>query len=274
MIVHPDDEGLLLIDQADHARLAGVFAANWGNGRFARPEPYESICVAVARHDDGWIPWDAAPNLDPLTHGPINFPHIAVDQHIALYSRGIQQVVADDAYAGLLVNRHCQWLYELKLSGSRRRPLWSSGTTDDARELLRAALADLRRRHDELLGRLAAGCADATTLDETHLKSNSMLIRFYDALSLYFCTGPLKADEFDDVPIDACGELTSIKLRPIDERSVALDPWPFSGRSLTVSVPARRLPSNTFASDAELHDALRTADEAALSFSLNCVSAR
>lgn len=267
MIVRPDEAGFILIDQADHARLAGEFAAHWGNDRFERPDPHASMCVATIRHDDGWILWDAAPKVDPLTRAPLNFPHIAVDEHIALYTRGIAQVIADDALAGLMVNRHCQWLYELKLSGSRSRPLWTTAPTADARGLLQAALRDLRVQHDELVARLRDEGSDAALLTAEHLKHNSMLMQFYDALSLYFCTGPLRDDALG-VPVTDGGETATIALRPADDRTVGLRPWPFNAQSLHVSVVARRLPQTSFESHDRLCGALRAAPRTDVTFCL------
>lgn len=268
MIVRDENDGLLLISQADHARLAGTFAANWGNERFTRPAPFESMRLATARHDDGWIPWDAAPKIDRETRRPTNFPHIAVDEHIALYARGIQDATADDAYAGLMVNRHCQWLYDLKTRGSRTRPLWANDVSADSRDLLTGALVGLRRQHDQLVARLNAGGTDAALLTEQHLNTNSLLIQCYDTLSLYFCTGPLREHVLHDVPCSYAGETISIALHPIDDHTASLDPWPFIGPSLDLAVPARRLASKTFASDADLRDALHHADEVRLSFAL------
>lgn len=268
MIVREIDDGLLLINQADHARLAGVFTKHWGNDRFARPAPFESMCIATARHDDGWIPWDASPKLDAETGRPINFPHIAVDEHIALYMRGIDEVISDDAYAGLMVNRHCQWLYDLKRRGSRTRPLWSSATADEPRGLLEAATNTLQRQHDDLMRRLCATGTSPDLLSDDHLQANSLLIQFYDALSLYFCTAPLRDDSLNDVPIAYSGETASIALRPLDAHTVVLDPWPFASQSLDIAVDARRLSFMSLTSDGALQDAHRAAPTIRLSFTL------
>ena len=48
MMVNPyDDSRLMLALQFDHSRVAGFFAAHWGNGEFDRPEPYASVVLAA-----------------------------------------------------------------------------------------------------------------------------------------------------------------------------------------------------------------------------------
>jgi len=55
MMVNPyDDSRLMLALQIDHSRVAGFFAAHWGNQDFARPEPYASVVLAAHEHDIGW----------------------------------------------------------------------------------------------------------------------------------------------------------------------------------------------------------------------------
>src|SRR5690349_7253387 len=56
-------DGWLLITHGEHARLAGLFAAAWGNSQFPTPEPLADVLYAVASHDDGWSARDAAPFL-------------------------------------------------------------------------------------------------------------------------------------------------------------------------------------------------------------------
>ena len=41
-------------------KRAGQFVRAWGNERFARPKPFESVATATARHDDGWAVWCGA----------------------------------------------------------------------------------------------------------------------------------------------------------------------------------------------------------------------
>ena len=46
MMAYPyDSSRLILALQIDHSRVAGYFAAHWGNKDFDRPKPYSSVVL-------------------------------------------------------------------------------------------------------------------------------------------------------------------------------------------------------------------------------------
>src|SRR4051794_13259383 len=48
MIVRNQSDGsVVMITQNDHAKLAGMFAAHWGNAQFKRPRPHASMMRAA-----------------------------------------------------------------------------------------------------------------------------------------------------------------------------------------------------------------------------------
>ena len=51
MIISENSECYRMISQNDHGDLAGQFAAHWGNDRFAKLEPYQSMVLAAETHD-------------------------------------------------------------------------------------------------------------------------------------------------------------------------------------------------------------------------------
>ena len=68
MIVRNQSDGsVVMITQNDHAKLAGLFAAHWGNAKFERPRPYVSMMRAAQYHDGGWLRYETNPLLDPAT---------------------------------------------------------------------------------------------------------------------------------------------------------------------------------------------------------------
>jgi len=83
-----------------------------GSEEFSRPEPFESFCLAVAEHDNGWSEWELQPTLDAKSRTPNTFMSIPTEEHIALYQRGIERLVKVDHYAALLVSMHCAGLYD------------------------------------------------------------------------------------------------------------------------------------------------------------------
>src|SRR5262249_35908265 len=68
----PDGQ-LLAITPTDHSRLAGFFAAHWGNASFAPLQPYESVSRAAVFHDFGWLRYETQPEVDAATGEPLTF---------------------------------------------------------------------------------------------------------------------------------------------------------------------------------------------------------
>src|SRR4051794_31446890 len=80
MIVQERDDGaVILINQTDHAKLSGLFAAHWGNGEFDAPHPRESAVRAAMFHDAGWYAYETAPRLLP-TGKPMGFTQVPFDE--------------------------------------------------------------------------------------------------------------------------------------------------------------------------------------------------
>ncbi len=59
MIISENSEYYRMITQNDHGDLAGQFAAHWGNGPFAKLNPYQPMVLAAEAHDNGWWDWDS-----------------------------------------------------------------------------------------------------------------------------------------------------------------------------------------------------------------------
>ena len=63
MIVRNQSDGsVVMITQNDHAKLAGLLAAHWGNREFERPRPYTSMMRAAQYHDGGWLRYETNPH--------------------------------------------------------------------------------------------------------------------------------------------------------------------------------------------------------------------
>ena len=43
--------------QEEHAELSAQFAAHWGNDRFERLRPYDTMVFATTYHDSGYREW-------------------------------------------------------------------------------------------------------------------------------------------------------------------------------------------------------------------------
>jgi len=81
MMAYPyDDARLILALQIDHSRVAGYFAAHWGNQKFARPEPYSSVVLAATEHDIGGWEWEMKPSTQYFGQRRLDFYKNSVDR--------------------------------------------------------------------------------------------------------------------------------------------------------------------------------------------------
>ncbi len=240
---------LLSLNQTTHALLAAALCRRWGNGDFARPEPYDAVLTGVAQHDNGWFEWESAPQVDGDGR-PADFLHApaAVDK-LALWQRGIRRVLAQHPYAGLLVSRHAVRLYG---SGWRSLP--------EGEE--RAATERFLAEQEALLARLRAEWRTvpgwAAHLHEDALAANVALLRFGDNASLCLCMPWENDTVLEQCPVDRQGAFIDLRLH-WEEGLVAIDPWPFAVAEFTIAAHGRLLDRETFADHEELRAALAAA---------------
>src|SRR5262245_52973039 len=111
MMVNPyDDTRLMLALQIDHSRVAGFFAAHWGNQEFDRPEPYASVVLAANEHDSGWWEWEMKPSTlnnrgFPMDYHDGNLKYLG-QLRLDFYKNAVDHVLQRDPYAALLMAMH------------------------------------------------------------------------------------------------------------------------------------------------------------------------
>ncbi len=89
MIRRDCDSDWLLISQVDHARLAEVLAAAWGNSQVSRlPMPAELV-PAIRDHDEGWLDWEQSPTVDQETGRPLNFTEMPMEVSTRIWEKSI-----------------------------------------------------------------------------------------------------------------------------------------------------------------------------------------
>ena len=71
----------------------------------------EAILHAIGEHDAGWAQEDAAPTVDPVTGGVVDFVSVPVGVRQAVWTRTIAQL-ADDPWAAALVAQHALFVYD------------------------------------------------------------------------------------------------------------------------------------------------------------------
>ncbi|MBS1839475.1 MAG: DUF3891 family protein [Acidobacteria bacterium] len=266
MIIREQGDQLLLIRQTDHAFLAGFFAKEWGNEEFPRPEPFESFCLAVAEHDNGWSEWEVRPTLDAKTRQPHTFMSIPTEEHIALYQKGIERLVKADHYAALLVSMHCTGLYDrarATIPGYSAKYVKSTETTLVADFVQRLRLQQLRLKVD-----LRAAEATKNWVVEGALKANFERLEALDRLSLHLCLNPQEDCTIDAVPQDTLGNEVDLDLRSEGDNVLTMAPYPFKREALEVSILARRIPKRIYVDELDFEKTLAQAQYFGIKFTV------
>ena len=266
MIIREQGDQLLLIRQTDHAFLAGFLAKEWGNDEFPRPEPFESFCLAVGEHDNGWSEWELQPALDEKSRMPYSFMSVPTDEHISLYQRGIERLVKVDHYAALLVSMHCVGLYDrarATMPGFSAKYVKSTETALVNEFVQRLRLQQLRLKVD-----IRANPATKDLVVEDALKGNFERLEALDRLSLHLCLNPLENCTIDAVPVDGGGREVDLDLRSEGGNVLTLAPYPFKRDVLELSILARRIPKRVYVDEVDFQKTLAEAQYFPIQFTL------
>jgi len=260
MIVLCTGSRIRLVRQVDHQAQCGVMARAWGNDTFHRPEPYQALIEVAECHDEGWRGQDAPPHIDP-SGMPVNFPDLDRAIHAPMYELGIAEAVVRGPHVGLLASMHGQGLYEKRMGldgpcpPRERRPVY---------EL--AFLRDQERLQAELRAHIGGG-------DELQAWAWAAyrILQAWDVLSLYLCwKGLAEGREWilPRVPRTVGDDGVDIRIGARDASTCSVDPWPFAGDHLDLSVPVRWIAEHAYASDAELGAAVDAAEAQVLALTV------
>jgi hypothetical protein len=234
MIVRDEPNGeQLLVGQTDHSRLAGQFAAHWGNARFAMPEPFESVVRAATYHDFGYLRYETSPHYDPETGTTPNFRNIATDvTRLEEYQWNADWLLGPDPYASILVNMHRTGLWRGRYDAIVHPP-------HRIRQQKPEVDAFVEKNEAQRSALVAS-----QGLDPQQLRGNYRLLQVWDLLSLYFsCAEPVE-DYIEPVPTsygDEDGEGVRLTLTPVGTATIAIDPYPFDVDGLRVQLTGRRM---------------------------------
>jgi hypothetical protein len=272
MLRMESETGWWLITHPDHARLAGAFAAVWGNARFRKPEPRAHVLHGISTHDDGWAARDAHPSITregkpsafstELVGKYSAFEEIDLADYLAVRERAMRIIVEDDPYAGLLIAMHT---YNLLTAHADR-----STIATDQLPLLDAFLDRQREYQDQLIARIRAD--DTLTPEEKEsatIHEHFRLLQACDNLSLLSCVAfGAQTDLLHPLPLKDGGS-TEVQVRPVAPRHFQLDPWPFDDLELTFAFPARHVTGHRFASSRDLEVAFMDAPVETLNVTLS-----
>ena len=266
------ETGWWLITHPDHARLAGAFAAAWGNEQFRKPEPRDRVLYGISTHDDGWADRDKHPSITregkpsafstELVGKYSAFEEIDLADYLAVRDRAVRIIAEQDAYAGLLIAMHT---YNLLTAHADR-----STIAPDQLPLLDSFLEHQRAYQQELIARIEADDSlEPTEKDAGSILEHFRLLQACDNLSLLTCVDfAAPANLLHPLPLNH-GGTAEVQVFPIASRHFGLEPWPFEKAELTFQIPGRQVTGHRFASHADLEAAFATARAESLEVKLS-----
>jgi hypothetical protein len=262
MIIAESDEHYRMITQNDHGDLAGQFAAHWGNEQFARLKPYHSMVLAAEAHDNGWWDWDVYPAVDDQGI-PLPFTRTPREIRSQFYGKGIDNVIARDLYAGLIVSMHGVGL-------PQKRYGTMPTMADRQDEFSQRFIAEREPTHKEMIEEIRKTEQYAGMDSQEQIWFNYLMMQVFDRLSLFFCanfdvttvpaTGAHSAGKgyygpsIKPTPVKLGQEDGEIKLRAIDQKTVLVEPYPFDESPLAVSVRGKLIPRIAYKSQDEFRE--------------------
>lgn len=262
MLRMESETGWWLITHPDHARLAGEFAAAWGNAQFRKPEPRARVLQGIARHDDGWATRDAHPSVTrqgkpsafstELVGKYSAFEEIDLEEYLSVRDRAVRIVADEDPYAGLLISLHT---HNLLTAHADRSTIAPQGL-----ELLDAFLDSQRTYQEKLRAAIAAdNSLSAHEKSKQAILEHFRLLQACDNLSLLTCVAfESPAYLLHPLALNGGGAV-EVKVIPIAPRCFRLEPWPFSEREMQFTFPARHVTGRLFTDSASLEAAFRAA---------------
>ncbi|MBI3468522.1 MAG: DUF3891 family protein [Planctomycetes bacterium] len=221
----------LLISQPEHARLSGLLAERWGAEPFVPLEPRDELLAAVYHHDDGWADWEKSPQVDPQSGRPLAFTEMPLADSLAIWRGSIEGVIRFGDLAPWAVAGHFSALL-------RSSTTWRKAGGEQTR-LAREFLQEQDARRAEWLARWLSVDPKAHTreLAEQGLRH----LRFFDALSLWFCCAERSLPQAFEPPSGP-----PITITPVDSGLLVAEPWPFTVPELTLSVFGRSVRAMTY----------------------------
>jgi hypothetical protein len=271
MLRSESESGWWLITHPDHARLAGEFAASWGNEHFRKPEPRARVLHGIASHDDGWTIRDAHPKITrqgkpsafstELVGKYSAFEEIDLAEYLAVRERAVRLIAEEDPYAALLIALHT---YNLLTEHADRSTIASAQLP-----LLDSFLESQSSYQRELIAAIDTDPSlDAHAKNRLTIHQHFQLLQACDNLSLLACVAYDKPSHLlHALPLND-GGVAEVTVHPITPRRFRLNPWPFAEALLAFSIQARHVLGHVFDSSDSLDQAFQDAPIQSLSITL------
>jgi hypothetical protein len=228
MILRETPASWVLINQHDHARVAGIMAAHWNPEYIPTPARWPQVLHAVEQHDRAWINLDQQLAWDAANQKPCSFIDYPLAPKLAAYTRGIDEVAQTNAYGALLCSLHYTTFPDLETTPAGR-----------------AFRHNEEERQHKIKAALPVNGPQAEQLLHFHLQ----LLKFCDGLSIYLCInepGVSKAQEHpwyrEGVPYSNFSFTPGKRIQACwhKAQAVQVSPFPF-GQAFTVTIPFRQV---------------------------------
>lgn len=254
MIISEKDNKLVLVHQDDHGVLAGEYVRQWGNEQFEDPSPLDSVYYATRHHDRGWKKADSQPLYDEERKRPRNFLNRATEEHVSFYKGAVDELIEEDAYAGLLVSLHWTGLYRKRWGMAG----WRVDAEGEEQQYLNRIVEEAESRWADVK-RTAWDPTQGSRPDfEQRLWHNFKLLQCWDVLSLYVSRQFFEHEglTIESVPLSVGGAEVDLRIDPLGDGRASIDPFPFRGDSFTAEVKARAIPDRDYSSQQDVKDTL------------------
>jgi hypothetical protein len=254
-------EGWTLVEHPEHARLAGRFAARWGNAEFPAPEPRIDLLEAVARHDDAWADRDRLPFLtrqgrpsafsQELVGKYSAFEEIDLADYLAVRGRAAEVVAADNPYAAVIISMHTVDLLTTHAD--------LSGLSESDRELHRVFIEGQRKRQAERIRALSTSQRLAPFSSPGRLQQAFEFLQACDSMSLTICSRYPRTLPLRHRHPRRDGSMAEIVCTPLGNDTYRLSPSPLDSAEAVFELPCRHVSGKEF----ESQEAFRAAYAAA-----------
>jgi hypothetical protein len=246
---------MILALQIDHSRVAGFFAAHWGNKDFDRPEPYASVVLAAQEHDIGWWEWEMKPSTlndkgYPLDYHDGSLKYLG-QLRLDFYKNAVDRVLERDPYAALLMAMHGVAL----MNAGYGKYAYPPDRTSDPR--VKAYVDHQEQLRLKLLEQLRQSKQFKDYTSDEEVWTNYEYMEVFDQLAQFVCNryplnskarklGPSNTLNDVDVPTRHGKPAVKINIDTVSEHKAVLRPYPFDMDPLPFSFTARLVPQRTY----------------------------
>lgn len=277
MVNKIDDERLLVVMQVDHSRIAGWFAAHWGNDQFESLRPYHSMVLATQEHDAGWWEWEIRPTLNDAGY-PIDYigsVGALGEVWLELYKKIVQSMAPIDPYAAYFISMHGDGLVTKGMGLLDSMPDWASidprfKAFVDEQHDIRSGLLTKIRESDEL----------RPLATDEYLWKNYRHMEVFDQLAQFVCNrypfnnlsrekGPTPTLGNIPVPVGPGETDTTVRIDVVNESQAVMSPYPFDIDPLPISFQGRILPNRPYDSQEEFLDDFYRAERLDVRYTLH-----